>query len=250
MNPQSLENFYADKRKSSGLESQCKSCKSEYGKKRYLIPEIKKAKLYKQKEYRSIPEVKERDAKLAKKRNATEETKKHRSQYHKKWYSIPENKETKDKQNREWHNKPENKARVAELARIKMMVPENKIKRKVYWKEWCNNPDNKSKLILCEKTYNTSPHGRAKRNAKNARRKAKKLNATPKWLTKEQKEEIDRIYLEAQMKTLKTGILHAVDHILPLQGKEISGLHVPWNLRVITKKENDSKGNRLIPEFF
>lgn len=53
------------------------------------------------------------------------------------------------------------------------------------------------------------------------------------------------IYAEAKRKTHETGIPHEVDHIVPILGKFVSGLHVSWNLQVITAAENRAKGNRL-----
>ena len=73
-------------------------------------------------------------------------------------------------------------------------------------------------------------------------RKLKK-NCQPKWLTKKDLTKIKNIYKKASNKTKKTGIIYVVDHIVPILGKNVSGLHVSWNLRIITKVENDKKSN-------
>jgi transcriptional regulator with XRE-family HTH domain len=67
----------------------------------------------------------------------------------------------------------------------------------------------------------------------------------PKWLYKKDLTKIKSIYEKASRKTKKTGIVHTVDHIVPILGDNVSGLHVPWNLRVITKVENDRKSNKF-----
>jgi hypothetical protein len=77
-----------------------------------------------------------------------------------------------------------------------------------------------------------------------AKRRAAKLNRMPCWLTKEDKLEIKKIYKLASDKTKETGIKWQVDHIIPLQGETVSGLHIPSNLRIITAYENRSKHNK------
>lgn len=83
----------------------------------------------------------------------------------------------------------------------------------------------------------------AKVNSINARRKAHMLRACPQWVDISA---IESLYVEAINKSNETGIPHAVDHFVPLISKFVCGLHVPWNLRVITQSENSSKGNKLI----
>jgi hypothetical protein len=78
---------------------------------------------------------------------------------------------------------------------------------------------------------------------KTASYEAAKLNATPKWLTDEHKVDIAKMYAHADRLSAMTGIPHHVDHIHPLRGKLSKGLHVPWNLQVLTDSENCSKTN-------
>lgn len=83
--------------------------------------------------------------------------------------------------------------------------------------------------------------------ARLALRRAHKRNATPKWLTKEQRKEIQSFYVQAAHLTDETGTKYEVDHIHPLRHASLCGLHVPWNLRIITKSENASKNNSFLP---
>lgn len=78
--------------------------------------------------------------------------------------------------------------------------------------------------------------------AHGSERRSAVRRATPKWMTREQKREISAFRLEARRLTKLTGILHSVDHIEPLRGHDACGLHVPWNMRVITQLENSRKG--------
>jgi len=77
---------------------------------------------------------------------------------------------------------------------------------------------------------------------KNAvRRLRERRNSFP--LTAKQKLEIREIYKAAKWISKVTGIPYHVDHIHPLAGENFSGLHVPWNLQIITAEENRRKGN-------
>jgi 5-methylcytosine-specific restriction endonuclease McrA len=77
-------------------------------------------------------------------------------------------------------------------------------------------------------------------------RKRRHREATPKWLTADEKLSMRQLYVEARKLTALTGERYAVDHIIPLRGESVCGLHVPWNLRVITQEENLKKSNKLV----
>lgn len=81
--------------------------------------------------------------------------------------------------------------------------------------------------------------------AKSARRRASRQRATPSWLTAAQKMQIRQFYVVAREKEMRTDIKHHVDHIVPLRGSKVCGLHVPWNLQVLTEEDNCRKHNRF-----
>jgi 5-methylcytosine-specific restriction endonuclease McrA len=77
-------------------------------------------------------------------------------------------------------------------------------------------------------------------------RRRKHRQATPPWLSRKQKSEIRQIYQIAITMTKTTGEQYVVDHIVPLRSDVVCGLHVPWNLRVVTQEENLQKSNKLL----
>jgi hypothetical protein len=85
-----------------------------------------------------------------------------------------------------------------------------------------------------------------KLNAQARMRQTKKKMAMPKWITKDDIDAIKEIYAEAHRLTKETGIKMHVDHIIPICGKYVSGLHVPDNLQIIPATENSRKGNKHV----
>jgi len=110
-------------------------------------------------------------------------------------------------------------------ARSKAYYENNKARQLQKCKEWKSK--NKSKVL-----------------ASVTLRKRKVKQATPKWLTLEQKRDMENIYWLAKDLQSVSGQTYHVDHIVPLKGQNVCGLHVPWNLQVLPSDINMSKGNK------
>lgn len=158
-------------------------------------------------------------------------------------------------------NKERIKARVSEyrarnLEIIKKKKSEylKKVRKEDWWiethskkranqcKNWRKN--NQSKVKNYNKKYKTENSELCGIIA--GRRVSSKRSRTPKWLTKEHKAQIDQFTKEVKRLNKEQGSrAYHVDHIIPLNNPKVSGLHVPWNLQILTASENSSKNDKF-----
>lgn len=118
-------------------------------------------------------------------------------------------------------------------------------KAKLKQREWrLKNPrhENTKKVKALYKLHNPG-----KRRADVAKRRAAQLKRTPAWLTADDLWAIEQAHDLADLRTKLFGFQWHVDHILPLQGQYVSGLHTPANLQVVPWRDNVSKANKYLP---
>lgn len=105
-------------------------------------------------------------------------------------------------------------------------------------KNWLENKDTYRKRMRKHYQENKESY-----RAKKIRYYNKQSKATPPWLTQQQVNQMKEKYWLAKDLKAVSGQEYHVDHIVPINGKNICGLHVPWNLQVLPSDLNLSKGN-------
>lgn len=132
------------------------------------------------------------------------------------------NKEKRAADNASWYAENKNEILAQNRAKYHQNIEKERARGTAYWEK------------------NKEAHrGRVKKYSDS------RIERTPSWVDASDKLHMKCYYQVAQMRTRETGEIWTVDHVVPLQGEGVSGLHVPWNLQVITKAQNVSKGNRL-----
>lgn len=102
------------------------------------------------------------------------------------------------------------------------------------------NPDKHQ--TYCKKHYESN---KASYRQRDMAAQIRRRNQTPSWLSKAHIAEMEGMYMFCQ---LFSG--YQVDHIVPIRGETVSGLHVPWNLQVLTRSKNAQKSNTFNPSIY
>jgi hypothetical protein len=127
--------------------------------------------------------------------------------------------------------------------RVKRWQKANKDKVKIDAKAWnAANPEKvKAKALRYIKKNPDAYTARAVASV------AKRAKRVPQWLTSDDRWMMREAYNLAKLRTKMFGFVWEVDHIIPLRGEFVSGLHVPTNLQVLPKTENRKKKNYYLP---
>ena len=148
---------------------------------------------------------------------------------------MARNEENAKRLRKEWYerNKELTKQRAREWAAA------NPDKRAQSIKKW--REENRDQNNAVNRDWNA--RNKPKKAALEAKRRAAILQRTPNWLTDDDLWIIEEAYDLAALRTQTFGFAWHVDHVIPLQGRKVSGLHVPENLQVIPGSDNVKKHN-------
>lgn len=147
------------------------------------------------------------------------------------------NKETINKRNLKWASENRDKCNIISRRYTYNNLEKERARKRKYEK------DNPEKVKARKVKY--SKENKHILNAKTSRRRLHNRKATPNWLSDFDKDYISHIYQQSNWIQELEGVKYNVDHIIPLKNELVCGLNVPWNLQILTKKDNSKKHNKF-----
>lgn len=230
-----LEEFSKSKDGKFGRRAQCRVCVAEYHQKNKVRRNARQREHYQKNKEKYAARTREYEEKNKDKIAAR------KREY---WQA---NKEKLSPRKREYREN--NKEKLAEYYHEYRQKNKAKIsvrRREHYQKnrERCNEQsreyhrNNRDKMNAQKREYRQNNKDICA--ARSAKRRAAKICRTPAWADLET---IKLFYEARQAISEATGKEYHVDHMIPLQGKTVSGLHVPGNLQIIPAERNISKRN-------
>lgn len=187
--------------------------------------------------------------------------------YNQKYNSKEYRQKNKDRifaNNKKWREKNKEKIKIKNLLfldktkeyKVKYYL-KNRAEVKKRALEWQKNNPESVKLFAAKYRKNYAKirkekdrlyrkNNLAKHASYQKNRETIKIKASPSWLTKEQYKEMEEFYFLAKELAWLSEEPLEVDHIVPIKGKTVCGLHVPWNLQILPKSLNRSKSNKLV----
>lgn len=201
--------FSINRQTKNGYATICKMCKSQYYKENKSSISLKSKSYYienKEKILQKIKQISSKPEFIAKRRKYVEKNKEQLLKKSNERHAL--NRDRNLKKQRQWY--AQNKERTANKS-----------------KEWRQNNS-----YMCM-YYN-------------AKRRARVKQSSFLWLNSQQQAEIKELYQKAKQMNIEAGyIKYHVDHIVPINGKNVCGLHVPWNLQILNSIDNIKKRNNF-----
>jgi hypothetical protein len=206
----SVLDFHKNKKNEDGLHKSCKSCRKQESQRRFEKhrDEINKKAMERHFANRESSLARMREYQQKNKETLSEKAKEYR------------------KNNKEMFSEKGKLYTLKNAERLKEYRAKTKEQRSANFKKYASN--NRGRLAAIKMKRYTSQKQR-----------------TPPWLTEEH---FEAIRIEYELSAWCSKVMNTpyhVDHIVPLQGRNVSGLHVPWNLQVIPADENIRKGNKF-----
>lgn len=217
--------FYRDKRKPDGLYLRCRQC------------HITATEKWRDRNRDRVNEI----ARRSRSRNIDKVRARNRVANRQRYHADPQVAARIKARTRQWY--AANKAVASEYHKARRQARADEIKAYLrdYYARNAETIKARTRARELRERETLKPYNAARSRA----RQALKQNAIPPWADLKA---IIALYDEANRLTAETGIVHEVDHMVPLQSKRVCGLHCEANLHILTREANRAKSNRYWPD--